>query len=104
MSPDTATAWASRLLGDTLAVHNVYNICNTILNKVCSEGINFRLIGEVWHDEAQYMLITQSAKFDGYKGMAAGDIPQFKEGEIERKARSLLNEEGASLSTLDSYI
>ena len=31
----------------------------------------------VWPDEAQYMIITQSAKFDGYKGMDPSEITQF---------------------------
>jgi hypothetical protein len=45
------------------------------------------------------MLVTQSAKFDGYRGMDPSDILQFEEGEREAIARPLLEQEGASQQT-----
>ena len=40
---------------------------SVLLNNVHPYRINFKLIREVWPDEAQYMIVTQSAKFDRYK-------------------------------------
>jgi hypothetical protein len=97
LSPETAGSWASRLYGEEL--HPLYDgptICDVLLNEVRPYRVNFKLIGEVWPDEAQYMIVTQSAKFDGYKGMDPSEIPQFKEGEREAIARQLLEKAGAS--------
>lgn len=96
MSPEIAGAWASRLFGRELhPFRNVHTICKVILDQVRPYHVNFKVIGEVWPDEAQYMLITQSAKFDGYKDMDPSEIPQFEEGEREAIARRLLEKEGA---------
>jgi len=97
MSPDTAGAWASRLLGEELhPIHDLHTICKVVLNVVRPYRVNFKIIGEVWPAEGQYMLITQSAKFDGYKGMDPSSIPEFEEGELETTARRLLEEQGTS--------
>jgi hypothetical protein len=101
MNPEIAARWASNLLGEQLTPHDFYSICDVILKKVTPHGVNFRLIGEVWPDDAQYMLVTQSAKFDGYKGMDSSAIPQFEEGEREGRARFLLKQAGASSSVLN---
>jgi len=96
MSPNTAGAWASRIFGRELhPLRNVHTICKVISNHVRSYRLNFMVIGEVWPDEAQYMLITQSASFDGFKGMDPSTIPQFEEGDREAIARDLLEREGA---------
>ena len=50
-------------------------------------GIKFEDIGEV-----DLMIITQSARFKGYKDMDPAIIPQFEEFEREAIARRLLNE------------
>jgi len=65
-------------------------IGSVLLNDVHLYRINFKLIREVWPDEAQYMIVTQSAKFDGYKGVDPSEIPQFDEGEQEAIAQQLL--------------
>ena len=41
------------------------------------------------------MVVTQSAKFDGWKNMDPTLIPQFEEGYREEVARQLLAEHGA---------
>jgi hypothetical protein len=67
LSPETAGSRASRLYGEEL--HPLYDgptICKVLLNQVRPYRVNFELIGEVWPDEARYMIVTQSAKFDGY--------------------------------------
>jgi hypothetical protein len=62
MRPDTAGAWASCLLGEDLdPIYDFHTICKVILNKVRPYRVN----QEARFDEAQYMLITQSTKFDG---------------------------------------
>ena len=42
------------------------------------------------------MLVTQSAPFNGYKGMDPSEIPQFEAGEKEAIAQKLLEEAGTS--------
>jgi hypothetical protein len=54
----------------------------------------FSVIGEEWPEDAQYMIVTQSAKFNGYRGMDPNEIPQFKEGEREAIGRQLLEKAG----------
>lgn len=61
---------------------------------------SIKLIGEVWPDEAKYIVITRSAKFSGYKGMDPSDIPKYREGEREAKIRTFLEEEGVSCTKL----
>ena len=100
LSPETARSWASRLYGEEL--HPLYDgptICN-VLSKIRPYRVNFKLIGEVRPDEARYMIVTQSAKLDEYKGMDPSEIPQFQEGEREAVAQQLLENEGASCSRL----
>jgi len=96
MKPDVAGAWASRLLGEELhPYYDFHTICKVVLKEVRSYQVNFRLIRETWPNEALYMLITQSAKFEnGYKGMNPSDFPHFKEGEREDKIQSFLCEQG----------
>ena len=45
----------------------------------------------------QYMVVTQSAPFCGWKGMDPALIPKFEEGEREDVARDLLGVEGKLL-------
>ncbi len=99
MTPEAAAAWASRLHGQELhPLRNIHTICKVILNQVRPYQLDFMVIGEVWPMDAQYMLITQSAKFEGYRGMDPKEIPQFKEGEREAIARGLLFTEGVLYS------
>ncbi|KAF8509176.1 hypothetical protein BU17DRAFT_6064, partial [Hysterangium stoloniferum] len=92
MKVATATAWAERLTGrDLNPVDNRPTIYTTILERVRQYRVNFRPVGETMDDG--YMVITQSARFKGYKDMDSSLIPPFKEGEREAIARQLLAEE-----------
>ena len=42
----------------------------------------------------QYMVVTQSAPFNGWKGMDPELIPKFEEGQREAIARDFLEAEG----------
>ena len=48
--------------------------------------------------DVSYMVITQSAWFNGYKDMDPSLIPQFEEGDREAVARKLLDEQGVCVS------
>jgi hypothetical protein len=97
IEPPIAGAWASRLLGEALdPIADFTTICEVILNKVRQHQLNFELIGEVWPDEAKYIDITRSTKFNGYKDMDPSDIPRYEEGEREAEVRTFLKEEGVS--------
>ncbi|KAK2462755.1 hypothetical protein APHAL10511_005273 [Amanita phalloides] len=75
-----------------------------IFNKVRPYRANFRDVGEV--AGIDYMVITQSAWFKGYKDMDPKLIPQFEEGEREAIARQLLEAEDECIirrSTLINY-
>ncbi|KAM6494252.1 hypothetical protein JOM56_010613 [Amanita muscaria] len=61
-------------------------------DKVRPHGADFANISET--EEPCYMVITQSARFQGYKDMDPKLIPQFEEGEREAIARKLLKAEG----------
>ncbi|KAF8346384.1 hypothetical protein F5887DRAFT_109291 [Amanita rubescens] len=64
-----------------------------IFNKViASARINFRQVGEV--AGVHWMLVTQSAPFNGYKDMDPSEIPQFEAGEKDAFAQKLLEEAG----------
>ena len=94
ISPETAAAWASRLTGKELHPEYDYpSIWQSIFEKIRPYRIKFEDVGEV--AGVDLMIITQSARFKGYKDMDPALIPQFKEGEREAIARKLLDEEGA---------
>lgn len=95
ISNDTAVQWASRLKGREL--HPVINrptVKRAIFEKVVASRVNFRQVGEV--AGTHWMLVTQSARFNGYKDMDQSEIPQFEVGEKEAIAKKLLEEAGAS--------
>jgi len=90
---DTAVQWASRLKGR--ALHPVINrptVKKAIFDKVIASRVNFRQVGEV--AGVHWMLVTQSAPFNGYKDMDPCEIPQFEAGEKEAIAQKLLEEAG----------
>ena len=88
-----ATAWASRLVGETLhPCHNAPAVSMIISRKVRPHGADFVDVTET--NEPAYMVITQSARFNGYMGMDPKLIPQFTDGKREAVARDLLGEEG----------
>jgi len=61
--------------------------------RISPSGGRFSTVGEV--ADVEFMVITQRARFDGYKGMDPSLIPQFTEGPRETVARQLLEREGA---------
>jgi hypothetical protein len=95
ISAETAIAWASRLKGRELHLpRDSPSIWKVIFDKVRLHHANFLDVGEELG--VDYMIITQSARFQGYKDMDPALIPRFEEGEREVTARQLLEEEGVS--------
>ena len=95
ISISTATAWASRLRGYELhPFYDMPSVWKEIRKKVCPFGVDFADLSE--DDNPIYVIVTQSARFHGYKDMDPKLIPQFEEGEREAIARKLLEEEGLS--------
>ncbi|KAM6490926.1 hypothetical protein JOM56_013630 [Amanita muscaria] len=70
-------------------------------DKVRPHGADFANISET--EEPCYMVITQSACFQGYKDMDPKLIPQFEEGEREAIARKLLKAEGSLIHWTSCY-
>ena len=66
----------------------------TIFDQVIASRVNFRQVGEV--AGVHWMLVTQSAPFNGYKDMDPCEIPQFEAGEKEAVAQKLLEDAGTS--------
>ena len=93
---DTAVQWASRLKGRELhPVMDRPTIKKTVFDKSVASRINFRQVGEV--SGVDWMLVTQSAPFKGYKDMNASEIPQFEPGEKDAIAQKFLEEAGTSI-------
>ncbi|KAF8235364.1 hypothetical protein L208DRAFT_1257500 [Tricholoma matsutake] len=93
MSTESAVAWASNISSKELHLpRNNPTVCRVILNKICSYHVNFWDVGEV--AGIDYMVITQSGWFKGYKDMDPKLILQFGEGEREAIAWQLLEAEG----------
>jgi hypothetical protein len=70
-------------------------IWQLIENRIRPKGGRFSMVGEVIG--AEYMVVTQRARFNGYKGMDPSLIPQFTEGSREAVARKYLEDEGATI-------
>ena len=95
ISNDTAVQWASRLKGRELhPVMNRPTVKQVIFDKLIASRVNFRQVGEV--AGVHWMLVTQSAPFNGYKDMDPSQIPQFEAGEKDEIAKMLLEEAGTS--------
>ena len=93
MNVKTAAVWASTIRGRELhPPRDNPTILMVLFDKVRPYRVNFRDVGEV--AGIDYMVITQSAWFKGYKDMDPTLIPQFEEGEREAVARQLLEAEG----------
>ena len=73
---------------------NSPTIRKTIFSRLVASRINFRQVGEV--SGVDWMLVTQSAPFRGYKDMDASEIPQFEPGEKDAIALMFLEEAGTS--------
>ncbi|KAK0240907.1 hypothetical protein EDD85DRAFT_1019840 [Armillaria nabsnona] len=95
MDRATTLAWASPIVivNEQLLDDDITWAWEIIEDKLTPYGSRFSFVGEELN--AEFMVITQSAVFwKGYKGMDPALIPQFKEGEQEKVARKLLEEEG----------
>ncbi|KAK0462438.1 uncharacterized protein EV420DRAFT_1745847 [Desarmillaria tabescens] len=93
MHRDTAIAWASRIIGQELTEDDICLVWQLIETKVKPFGSRFSYVGEV--GSVEFMVVTRRAVFRrGYLGMDPAEILQFHEGEKERIARKLLEEEG----------
>lgn len=97
MSRATATEWASRLSDRDLdPSRDAGIVMKTLRDRVRPYQANFGEVGEV--RGVNYMVMTRSARFQGYKDMDPSLITQFEEGEQEAIARKLLEEEGVAFS------
>ena len=94
-------AWGSRILGEPLNPdrnNDSLGALYLITGKVEPYRADFIMFGPERYK--QYMVVTQSAPFRGWKGMNPELIPKFKEGEREAIARDLLEAEGRLLRVL----
>ena len=92
---DRCRAWGSRIAGISFPpehVHAAYSVISYQLDK--EYKTKFTPVGGETHRGKEWMVVTQSAKFDGWKDMDPALIPQFEEGYREEIARQLLAEQG----------
>ena len=91
---DTCRAWGSRIAGVSFPPEHVFIAYSAIDYKLDKEyKTKFTPVGEDAHSK-EWMVVTQSAKFNGWKDMDPALIPQFEEGYREEIARQLLAEHG----------
>jgi hypothetical protein len=93
----TCVAWGSRIimrpLDPKIRNDSIAAFC-VIMRKVEAKPYHacFTMFGP--ESYKQYMVVTQSAPFRGWKGMDPELIPRFEEGNREAVARELLEAEG----------
>ena len=90
-------AWGSRILGEPLNPDrngDSIGALSLIMGKVEEKPYHACFIMFGPESYKQYMVVTQSAPFNGWKGMDPALIPKFEEGEREAVARVLLEAEG----------
>ena len=93
----TCVAWASRISELSLnpdLVKDSNGALFLIIRKLGNKPYRTRFIMFGPESFKQYMVVTQSAEFNGWKGMDPGLIPKFEEGKREAIARDLLEAEG----------
>ena len=91
---DTCRAWGSRIAGISFPPEKLYVSHSAIVYKLHKEHkTKFTGVGEDI-ESREWMVVTQSAKFNGWKDMDPALIPQFEEGYREEIARQLLAEHG----------
>ena len=93
----TCVAWGSRILDEPLdsdRVSDSSGAFSIIMQKLGKKPYYTRFIMFGPESYKQYMVVTQSAPFNGWKGMDPGLIPKFEEGNLEAIARDLLEAEG----------
>ena len=91
---DTCRAWGSRIAGISIPPEHVFGAFSIINNELTKKyKTKFTPVGSETHRK-EWMVVTQSAKFNGWKDMDPALIPQFEEGYREEIARQLLEENG----------
>ena len=93
----TCVAWGSRILDEPLDPDrrsDSSGAFSIIMLKLDKKPYYTRFIMFGPESYKQYMVVTQSAPFNGWKGMDPGLIPKFEEGNREAIARDLLEAEG----------
>jgi hypothetical protein len=91
---DTCCTWGSQIAGIPFPPEDVHSAFSAIKYKLNKEyKTKFTGIGEDFHPR-EWMVVTQSAKFNGWKDMDPALIPNFEEGYREEIARKLLEEHG----------
>ena len=97
LTPQAALEWAKRLVSADIKLTTMDRtlIWQLIERRIRPKGGRFSMVGEVLGGE--YMVVTQRARLDGYKGMDPSLIPEFKEGSREVVARKWLEDEGATI-------
>ena len=90
----TCVAWGSRIVNVPLNPETESFGALSIVMRELDEKYRTRFIMFGPESYKQYMVVTQSAAFSGWKGMDPRLIPKFKEGTVEAIARDLLEAEG----------
>ena len=91
---DTCRAWGSRIAGISFPPEHVHAAYSAISYQLDKEyNTKFTPVGKETGCR-EWMVATQSAKFNGWKGMDPALIPRFEEGYREEIARQLLAEHG----------
>ena len=93
----TCVAWGSRILDEPLDPDrrsDSSGAFSIIMLKLDKKPYYTRFIMFGPESYKQYMVVTQSAPFNGWKGMDPGLIPKFEERNREAIARNLLEAEG----------
>ena len=94
ITDDACRAWGSRIAGRSFPPEKVFVAYSAINYKLRKEyKTKFTGVGEDI-ESREWMVVTQSAKFNGWKDMDPALIPQFEEGYREEIARQLLAEHG----------
>ncbi|KAJ7600646.1 hypothetical protein C8J56DRAFT_910899 [Mycena floridula] len=95
--PDVSADWASRLTGRPRSdpTRCQPGITRQIDKRVKEYGVAFYPVGDAPIGQ-NYMLVTRQAPFEGHTNMTPAEIPQFEEGELEEKARKMLDEQGVT--------
>jgi hypothetical protein len=93
---ETCRAWGSQIAGMSFSPEQMVAASNNIRYKLKKDyKTKFTAIGEDFYWNArEWMVVTQTAKFNGWKDMDPALIPQFEEGYREEIARQLLGEHG----------
>ena len=89
----TCVTWGSRIAGEPLNPDS-FGALSLIMRRLNKKPYQTPFIMFGPESYEQYMVVTQSAAFNGWKGMDPELIPKFEEGEREAIARDLLTAEG----------